>query len=87
MNKGVIKAQAYINYSRILPYVKLYWFRAILAVVICISIGALDAVIALSLKPYIDLVMVEKSIQFPLYIQLKIAAFTLTQGEFIRQSL
>lgn len=74
------QSQAYINYSRILPYVKPYWFRAILAVAICIPIGALDAVIALSLKPYMDLVMVEKSVQSPWYIPFGIVAFTTIQG-------
>ena len=72
--------QAYINYSRILPYVKPYWFRAILAVLICIPIGSLDAVIALSLKPYMDLVMVEKTIESPWYIPFGIVAFTSIQG-------
>ena len=72
--------QAYINYSRILPYLKPYWFRAVLAIAICIPIGALDAVIALSLKPYMDLVMVEKSVQSPWYIPFGIVAFTTIQG-------
>lgn len=72
--------QAYINYSRILPYVKPYWFRAALAVIICIPIGALDAVIALALKPYMDLVMVEKTVQSPWYIPFGIVAFTVIQG-------
>ena len=74
------QSQAYINYSRILPYVKPYWFRAILAVIICIPIGALDAVIALALKPYMDLVMVEKTVQSPWYIPFGIVAFTIIQG-------
>lgn len=74
------ESQAYINYSRILPYVKPYWFRALLAVVICIPIGALDAVIALALKPYMDLVMVEKTIESPWYIPFGIVAFTCLQG-------
>jgi len=73
-------SQAYVNYSRILPYVKPYWFRAILAVIICIPIGALDAVIALALKPYMDLVMVEKTVQSPWYIPFGIVAFTIIQG-------
>lgn len=73
-------SHAYINYSRILPYVKPYWFRALLAVLICIPIGSLDAVIALSLKPYMDLVMVEKSVQSPWYIPLAIVVFTSIQG-------
>lgn len=48
------------NYRKILPYVKPYWFRAILAVLITIPIGSMDAVIAWALKPYMDVVMVEK---------------------------
>ena len=74
------ESQAYINYSRILPYVKPYWFRALLAVLICIPIGGLDAVIALALKPYMDLVMVEKTIESPWYIPFGIVAFTCLQG-------
>lgn len=78
---GYIKStQAYVNYSKIMPYVKPYWFRALLAVLICIPIGSLDAVIALSLKPYMDLVMVEKSVNSPWYIPFAIVAFTTLQG-------
>ena len=83
MNKFIQQlkeSQAYINYSRILPYVKPYWFRALLAVLICIPIGGLDAVIALALKPYMDLVMVEKNIESPWYIPFGIVAFTCLQG-------
>lgn len=72
--------QFVINYSRILPYVKPYWFRALMAVLICIPIGSLDAVIALSLKPYMDLVMVEKTVSSPWYIPFGIVAFTTIQG-------
>ena len=78
--KKIKKSQAYVNYSRILPYVKPYWFRALMAVLICIPIGSLDAVIALSLKPYMDLVMVEKTVQSPWYIPFGIVAFTIIQG-------
>lgn len=78
--KKIKNSQAYINYSRILPFVKPYWFRAMLAIVICIPIGALDAVIALSLKPYMDIVMVEKSVESPWYIPVGIVAFTVIQG-------
>ena len=72
--------QAYRNYSRMWPYVKPVWFRALLSMLICIPIGSLDAVIALALKPYMDLVMVEKSITSPWYIPLGIVAFTSLQG-------
>ena len=71
---------AYQNYARILPYVKPYWFRALLAVLICVPIGALDAVIALALRPYMDLVMVEKSLQSSWLIPCAIVAFTCFQG-------
>ena len=70
----------YINYSRMWPYVKPVWFRALCSMLICIPIGSLDAVIALALKPYMDLVMVEKSIASPWYIPLGIVAFTSIQG-------
>ncbi|MBE6463054.1 MAG: ABC transporter ATP-binding protein [Alphaproteobacteria bacterium] len=43
-----------------LPYVKPYWGRALTAVLITIPIGSMDAVIAWALKPYMDVVMVEK---------------------------
>ena len=76
-----IKTQRfYINYNRMWPYVKPIWFRALLSLLICIPIGSLDAIIALALKPYMDLVMVEKSISSPWYIPLGIVAFTSIQG-------
>ena len=70
----------YVNYSRMWPYVRPVWFRALCSMLICIPIGSLDAVIALALKPYMDLVMVEKSLNSPWYIPLGIVAFTTLQG-------
>ncbi len=72
---GVMK-----NYAKVIPYFKKYWFRTILALGLAIPIGSLDAVIALSLKPYMDIVMVDKTVQSPWYIPLLIVAFTSTQG-------
>ena len=78
---NTLKQQRFIiNYYRMWPYVKPVWFRALLSMLICIPIGSLDAVIALALKPYMDLVMVEKSISSPWYIPLGIVAFTSIQG-------
>ncbi len=68
------------NYKQILPFVKPYWKRALVALGLAIPIGCLDAVIALALKPYMDVVMVEKSVQSPWYIPLLIVAFTSLQG-------
>ena len=65
---------------KILPFVKPYWFRTLLALGLAIPIGCLDAVIALSLKPYMDVVMIEKNTQSPWYIPILIVAFTSLQG-------
>ena len=76
----VKKLQFVVNYGRMWPYVRPVWFRALCSMLICIPIGSLDAVIALALKPYMDLVMVEKSVTSPWYIPLGIVAFTSLQG-------
>ena len=47
----------YHSLSVILPYFKPYLKRTFLALGLAIPIGALDAVIALALKPYMDIVM------------------------------
>ena len=73
-------SKVYQNLKRLWPYVKPYWFRTLLAVLICIPISSLDAMIALSLKPYTDMVMVEKNIQSPWYIPFAIVAFTAVSG-------
>lgn len=71
----------YLNYKRMWPYVKPYWFRALLAMWLCIPIGSLDAVIALSLKPYMDMVLIEKSVGTSAwYATLFIIGFTIGQG-------
>ena len=76
----MIQNDTFENYKKILPFVKPYWRRALLALGLAIPIGCLDAVIALSLKPYMDVVMVEKNMQSPWYIPLLIVLFTSLQG-------
>ena len=68
------------NYKRMWPYMKPYWVRALLSVLVAIPVGSLDAVIALSLKPYMDVVMVDKNLQTAWYIPLMIIGFTVVQG-------
>jgi len=63
-----------------LPFVKPYWGRTLLALGLAIPIGCLDAVIATSLKPYMDVVMIEKNAQPDWYIPILIVAFTSVQG-------
>ena len=71
------------HYKKMWPYVQPYWIRALFAVALSIPIGALDAVIALSLKPYMDIVLVDKSAQSPAFIPLVIVAFTVFQVDLI----
>lgn len=73
----------YRCYFGMLPYIKPYAFRAILAVTLCVPIGALDAVIAISLKPYTDRIMIEKSAQDVWYIPIAILLFAIVQGALI----
>ena len=68
------------HYKVMWPFIKPYTFRALLAILISIPIGALDSVVALSLKPYMDIVLVDKSAQSPAYIPFLIIAFTSIQG-------
>ncbi|MDR1026452.1 MAG: ABC transporter ATP-binding protein/permease [Lactobacillus sp.] len=68
------------NYKRMWPFVKPYWFRALLAVLLSIPIGALDAVVAWALKPYMDVVLAGKADHSPLFIPLLIIGFTTFQG-------
>ncbi|MBR1949095.1 MAG: ATP-binding cassette domain-containing protein [Alphaproteobacteria bacterium] len=67
-----------------LPYVKPYWKRALLAVLITIPIGAMDAVIAWSLKPYMDVVMLEQGTTAikTVYIPVLIILFSSFQSIF-----
>lgn len=67
------------NYSRMIPYIRRYWWQAAIAIFITIPVGALDAVIAWALKPYMDAVMVEKSANTS-WIPLIIVSFSVFQG-------
>lgn len=68
------------HYKKMWPFVKPYWFRALLAVLMSIPIGALDAVVAWSLRPFMDVVLVEKNVNASWYIPFAIVGFTLVQG-------
>ena len=68
------------NYCKILPYVKPYWVRALIGVLITIPIGAMDAVIAGALQPYMDVVMMEKNTASTSYIPILIILFSSVQS-------
>lgn len=80
IKEKILHSQFFINYKRMWPFVKPLWFRALISVLICIPVGSLDAVIALSLKPYTDIVMIGKNMSAPWYIPLLIVGFTSLQG-------
>ncbi len=72
--------QLIYNINRIWPFIRPFWPIAFLSLAICIPVGALDAVIALFLKPYTDIVIVGKNMASPWYIPLLIVGFTTVQG-------
>ena len=55
------KSHFIYDYSQMWPFVKPYWWQALLAMLLTIPVGALDAVIAWALKPYMDVMMIEQS--------------------------
>jgi subfamily B ATP-binding cassette protein MsbA len=67
-------------YKRLFGYFRPYWFRALLAVLITIPIGSLDALIAVSLKPYVDAMQVQRTMSQVSFVPLLIVGFTLVQG-------
>ncbi len=85
MFKKLKNSNAVVNYRRMWPFVKPIWFRALVATLITIPIGSLDAIIALSLKPFMDTVIMDKGgstpFNMPLYIiPLFIVIFTIIQS-------
>ncbi len=67
-------------YKRMFRYIKPYLPRFITAMLITIPIGALDAAIAFSLRPYMDNVLIEKSVKASWFIPIIIVGFTVIQG-------
>lgn len=76
-----------LNYSRMWPFVRPFWGRALVSTLITIPIGSLDAIVALSLKPFMDTVIMDKGdatffgMPMPLYmIPMFIIFFTIFQS-------
>ena len=76
----ILKNSLVVNYRKMWPYIKPYWFRAFLGVALAVPVGALDSVVALFLKPYTDDVLVAKNATFASYIPLLIIGFVLIQS-------
>ena len=76
----ISKNDFYVACKRFLPFVKPYWFLAILGMLLTIPVGALDAVVAYFLKPFMDNVMVARKGNFAEYVPYIIVGFTIIQG-------
>ena len=74
------------GYKQFWPFLRPIWVIALLGIALTIPVGALDAVIASFLKPFIDNVMVEQQKSFADYVPIIIIGFTLIQGGFIYES-
>jgi len=80
LKKKIRRNQFVVNYGRMWPFIKPFWLTALFSLLICVPVGGLDAVIALFLKPYTDVVIVGKNMESPWYIPLLIVGFTTVQG-------
>ena len=67
-------------YKKMFPYLRPYLLRFIFAMILTVPIGALDGAIAWSLRPYMDVVTIKKSLEYAWYIPVAIVAFTAVQG-------
>ena len=74
------------NFCRMWPFIKPYWFRALIGVLLTIPVGALDGVVAMFLKPFMDKVMIDKQPHFSAMIPFLIVGFTIVQGVLIYAS-
>lgn len=80
LKKSLLNSYLAKSFLNILPYIKPFWFRSIIAILITIPVGMMDAIIAFSLKPYMDVVMIEKNLSSSLCIPVLIIGFSLIQS-------
>jgi len=78
----ITKNQFIKSCKDIYPYFKPYKKRAVLAILVTIPVGAMDAVIAWALKPYMDVVMIQQSAKGVALIPVLIVLFTVIQSLF-----
>lgn len=68
------------NYKNIYKYVKPFWVRALAAILVTFPVGMMDSVIAWTLRPYMDVVMIEKNLESSWYVPILIIGFSLVQS-------
>ena len=71
------------GYKQFWPFLKPCWILGVFGMLLTIPVGALDAVIASFLKPFIDNVMIAQEKSFANFVPVIIIGFTLIQGLFI----
>ncbi|GHU04146.1 hypothetical protein FACS1894205_1880 [Alphaproteobacteria bacterium] len=74
------KAKITENIAAMWPYVRPYIVRVMLAMLVTLPIGALDGLIAWSLKPYMDVVLIGKSDVYANYVPAFIIAVSVVQS-------
>ncbi len=74
------------GYKTFWMFLKPYALWGVLGIILTIPVGALDAVVASFLKPFMDQVMVEQNADFAHKVPYYIIGFTLLQGIFIYAS-
>ena len=78
--KFIAENQFVYNYRRMWPFIKPYFGRAVLGILLTIPEGALNAAIAAFLKPITDTALVAKDVSFTQALPLIIISFTFVQG-------
>lgn len=68
------------NYRDIRHYVKPFWGRALCAILVTLPVGMMDSIIAYVLRPYMDVVMIEKNLDSSWYVPILIIGFSLVQS-------
>ncbi|MBR2082129.1 MAG: ATP-binding cassette domain-containing protein [Elusimicrobiaceae bacterium] len=86
LKKQISKNLLVKNFRRMWPFIKPFWVRAVIGVLLTIPVGALDGVVAMFLKPFMDKVMVDKQPHFSAIIPFLIVGFTIVQGILIYSS-
>ncbi|MDR1361723.1 MAG: ATP-binding cassette domain-containing protein [Holosporaceae bacterium] len=82
LKQRITSSYIFKNYKDIYPYIKPYRLRALLAILVTFPVGTMDALIAWSLRPYMNVVMIEKDLSISSYIPLLIIVFSILQSGF-----
>ncbi|MDR0486384.1 MAG: ABC transporter, partial [Elusimicrobiota bacterium] len=82
IDKYILSSAFAVNYKRMWPFIKPYFGKAVLGILLTIPVGSLDAAVAMLLKPFMDNVLVEKEVMFSSRLPFYIMGLTFLQGSF-----